>query len=181
MAQAGRIATAHLFEHGHSDVAALTGVTHTGALAKAVDGWRSARQDAGLAAAAEPLRPSGRGHVGGYEFGLSWLPRKDRPTALFAATDGLAIGLLRAARELGVRVPEELAIVSCNGTDEAAFSLPTLTTVFHPIPAIGEAALDVLESILKGGPPAPSRSLPMALRSGRSCGCPSEPEHRTAP
>lgn len=172
MAEAGRLATKHLLAHGHSDVGVLAGQSTSGAIARAVEGWRTARTEAGLPRREELVYSSERGHYGAYNFAKQWLQQPDRPTALFAATDGLGVGVIRAASELGVRIPEDLAIVSCNGTDEAAFSYPTLTTAHHPIESIGRNAVELLESMIAtpGNDSITSRNLPMELRLGESCG-----------
>ena len=79
--------------------------------------------------------------VGGYEAGLRLLERPERPTAVVTGSDLQAVGLLRAARERGLRVPEDLALASFDGTEEASFTWPSLTTSRQPIDEMAKAAV----------------------------------------
>ena len=85
---------------------------------------------------------------------LALLDLSQPPTAIFAATDRLAVGVLRAALERGVRVPEELSIM---GFDDLAFSeavWPPLTTVHYPIKEMAQKAAEVLIEMVEGRRPA---------------------------
>ena len=78
---------------------------------------------------------------GGYEAGLRLLRRADRPTAVFVSSDSQAVGLLHAAHELGVAVPEEIAVGSFDDSEEARFCWPPLTTAQQPVRAMARAAI----------------------------------------
>ena len=80
-------------------------------------------------------------------FRRAWA-RGARPTAILAMSDAMAIGALRAARDLGLRVPADLSIVGFDDVDVAQYTDPPLTTVHQPIRRKGEAALRLL---LAGG------------------------------
>ncbi|WP_316315048.1 substrate-binding domain-containing protein, partial [Clavibacter michiganensis] len=95
--------------------------------------------------------------------------RSDRPTALVASSDMQAVGALRALGELGLRVPEDVAVVSFDGTDEAAYASPQLTVVRQPVEQMAEEAVSRLIA------PDPARgphhaSFTPTLVVGRSCG-----------
>jgi LacI family transcriptional regulator len=162
----GYLATRHLFEHGHRRVACLTGPAGSGPVATRAAGWRRAVAEAD--ADGSPLLRSDFDRYSAYRLAASRLSRTDRPSALFAATDELALGVLRAAAELGIAVPDELAVVGFDGIAETGFTLPPLTTVHHPIDALGVAAVDAL---FDGAAGRRDVVLPTTLLRRRSCGC----------
>ena len=84
--------------------------------------------------------------AGGTDAGRQLLVRPDRPTAIFAASDEMAIGVLRAARELHLRVPEDVSVVGVDDHELAAFF--DLTTVAQPVLEQGRvAARQVLDAL----------------------------------
>ena len=80
--------------------------------------------------------------AGGTEAGRQLLDRPDRPTAVFAASDEMAIGVLRAARELGLRVPEDVSVIGIDDHELAAFF--DLTTVAQPVLEQGRVAAQLV-------------------------------------
>jgi DNA-binding LacI/PurR family transcriptional regulator len=76
-----------------------------------------------------------------------------RPTAVAAITDVLALGVLRAAAERGLRVPEDLSVSGFDDVPEAAFAAPPLTTVRQPLRGKGEVAAALLAELLEGAAP----------------------------
>ncbi|HWI60577.1 MAG TPA: LacI family DNA-binding transcriptional regulator [Symbiobacteriaceae bacterium] len=87
---------------------------------------------------------------GGYSAALKLLTRPDRPTAIVAASDLMALGAMQAAKELGLAVPDGLSIVGFDGTPVAAFADPPLTTVRQPAYDIGARATRMLLGLLRG-------------------------------
>jgi LacI family transcriptional regulator len=82
------------------------------------------------------------------------------------------MGLLRAAFDMGLDVPRDLAVVSFDGIDYAAYTRPGLTTVSQPITEMAEVATQLLIDALGGGTiPPGTRSLPTELVRRGSCGC----------
>jgi LacI family transcriptional regulator len=132
-------------------------------------GWLQA-----LAAAGLPEGPIVRGEFtreGGYAAGQRLVASASHPTAVFASSDMQAIGILRALHEAGVSVPQDMALTSFDGSAEAEFSWPALTTVEQPVRAMAEAAVSALVGETKGSPPE-HRLFPTRLRIRQSCGCP---------
>lgn len=80
----------------------------------------------------------------GYDAAKRLLSRKPRPTAIFALTDVTAIGVLHAAAELGLKVPEDLSVVGYDDLPVASYTIPPLTTVAQPIVEMGETAVEML-------------------------------------
>ena len=72
------------------------------------------------------------------------LSRQKKFTALFAYNDISAIGVIRAFKEAGIRVPEDISVVGFDDIESAAFNSPTLTTVRQPLREMGEAAAEIL-------------------------------------
>lgn len=142
-----QLATRHLLEHGHEYVACIGGVENTPSVgdpvADHVEGWRRAMQEAGRSVEGRLIEaPYNR--YDAYTVALEVLARPDRPTAIFCATDDQAIGVLRAARELRIDVPGELAVAGFDDVKEAALTDPPLTTIASDRPAMARAAVDLV-------------------------------------
>lgn len=96
--------------------------------------------------------------------GAHWLLRRTpRPTALLCMSDELALGALRAAHDLGLRVPEDLAIVGFDDTPAAQWADPPLTTIRQDLVAKGRIAAELAILLLDGARPGPARTLPTTL------------------
>ena len=94
----------------------------------------------------------GTGRAGGGERALPVLMAlEDRPTAVFCYNDMTAIGLLRAARQAGVSIPEELAVVGFDDIPLASYVYPRLSTVAQPKPEMGEQAVEMVLSLMAQG------------------------------
>ncbi len=146
----GLSATRHLLALGHRRVAVISGPSDVLCSRARVDGYRSAHDEAGV-----PLDPSltryGDFYVdGGYEHGLALLSRPDRPSAIFAGSDMQALGVLRAARELGLRVPEDLSVVGYDNLPLTEWIGPALTTVNQPLKEMAGTATRMLISLARG-------------------------------
>lgn len=172
----GYAATRHLLDHGHRRIACLAGPSELTPSAERHHGWARAMSEAGLAPDSALLTRSAFNRRAGYVAARELLSCCPRPTALFAASDQQGIGVLRAASELGLRVPADLAIVSFDGIPEAAFTTPGLSTVAQPIVEIGQRGVRLLFDRISNpdGPPVHER-LPVKLVPRGSCGCPDTP------
>ncbi|MEU3725720.1 LacI family DNA-binding transcriptional regulator [Streptomyces sp. NPDC031705] len=172
-----QLATRHLLEHGHAYVACIGGIENTPSVgdpvADHVEGWRRAMLEAGRPVEGRLIEaPYNR--YDAYTVALEVLARPDRPTAIFCATDDQAIGVLRAARELRIDVPGELAVAGFDDVKEAALTDPPLTTIASDRPAMARAAVDlVLDDALRvaGSRRERLKQFPSALVIRRSCGC----------
>ncbi|MFG2329768.1 LacI family DNA-binding transcriptional regulator [Streptomyces sp. NPDC048604] len=172
-----QLATRHLLEHGHASVACLGGVPDTPSVgdpvADHVEGWRRAMQEAGRPTDGL-LFEAPYNRYDAYQVSLKILSGPDRPSAIFCSTDDQAIGVLRAARELRIDVPTELAVAGFDDVKEAALTDPPLTTISSDRPAMARAAVDlVLDDSLRvsGSRRERVRQFPSALVVRRSCGC----------
>ena len=164
--QGARLAVEHLVRvHGHRSVGLAVGEWNGTDPREA--GWRQALREAGLPEGPVARVPWTRD--GGYEAGRLLLDVDEPPSAVFACSDLLAVGLLRAAHERGVDVPGSLAVVSFDGTKEAEYSWPPLTSVRQPVEEMAEAAVSFA---LDPRTPAPYAQFRCTLVVRRSCGCP---------
>lgn len=163
--EGARAAVEHLAGHGHRDIGLVMGTATGGGLDGREVGWLEGIRAAGLVPGPVIRAPFHR--ADGYRVGLELAASADRPTALFASSDILAVGLLRGFHESGVRVPRDIAIVSFDGSPEAEYSWPGLTTLAQPIAEMARAAVEALV----GEGPTAHRIFPPTLVRRASCGC----------
>ncbi|WP_433163090.1 LacI family DNA-binding transcriptional regulator [Kribbella sp. CA-247076] len=153
----------HLIGHGHRRIGLVIG---GGGRAERELGWRDALQEAGLDEG--PIARTTFSRAGGYAAGRELLSATNRPTAVFASSDLQAIGVLRAVHEAGLRVPDDVAIVSFDGTAETEYTWPPLTVVRQPLEHLAQQAVDRL---INPRPAVESLTCPTALTLRTSCGC----------
>ena len=174
---AAQAATEHLIGHGHRDLALVGGPEGLALARDRERGWRDALAAAGIPADERRVLRAAFTRRSGYEAALELLGRDDIPTAVFAASDQQALGVLRAAYELGVRVPEQLAVITVDGTDDCRYTTPPLSTVRQPVERIAASAVERMLAAGRTMPAAPERIVvPADLVLRRSCGCPPVPE-----
>lgn len=142
-----RAATEHLLELGHRNVWHVAGPTGWFDSQGREEGWRSALNNAGIEP--PPLLPGDWGHTSGYEAGRILSGIADA-TAVFAANDSMAIGLLRALHEGGRRVPEDVSIVGFDDLPGAAYMTPPLTTVRQEFFTVGQESIRLLLGQIAG-------------------------------
>lgn len=165
-------AVAHLIGHGRRRIALLSGPVGAPGVAERELGWRRELEAAGLSTSDDLVVRSEFSRAGGFEAARDLLRRTETPDAVFVTSDVQALGLLAAARRLGIDVPRDLAVVSFDGTEDAVFSDPPLTAIEQPIRRIAEAALDAVlhkdaERELSEAP----LTIPVELVVRDSCGC----------
>jgi LacI family transcriptional regulator len=148
------LAVDHLVALGHSRIA------HTSAVAQGgqwkgrpeqvrSEGYRQAMHRHGLG---DAVRIAGKSYTeeGGYQAGLELLDRPDRPTAIFSGADFSALGVLRAAYELGLRVPADLSLVGYDNTTMASTAPISLTSVDQAARDLGLTAARLLGERMDG-------------------------------
>ena len=108
----------------------------------------------------------------------------ERPTAIFAVTDMTAVGAFGAARRMGLRVPEDMAIVGYNDIPLASRMMPALTTVHVPIHDFGSVAVRLLLDQIETGEPSRRRVIfnpELIVRGSTIAGAGSPADPQTAP
>lgn len=142
-----RAATRHLLDLGHKTVWHLAGPNDWNDAEERIEGWRSALEAAG-ARVPEPLRGDWTPRSG-YELGRILVEIREL-TAVFAANDQMALGLLRTLHEAGKEVPRDLSVVGFDDIPEAAYFTPPLTTVRQDFAELGRRCLHILLGRIEG-------------------------------
>lgn len=166
--QGAELATRHLLELGHPTVWHVAGPASSNAARLRELRWREVLVEAGRAV--PEVQRGDWSAASGYRAGVE-LMKRDDVTAVFTANDQMALGLLRAAHEVGRRVPAELSVVGFDDGPESADFWPPLTTVHQDFGAAGDQAVELLFQALDGGGVAPGvRTIPTTLIVRRSTG-----------
>jgi LacI family transcriptional regulator, galactose operon repressor len=144
------VAVKHLLSLGHRRIAAITGPRGWVATEERLRGFHAALGSAGILAQPE-LVVEGNFEIGpGKRAALELLDLPEPPTAIFAFNDNIAIGVIQAARERGIRVPDELSVVGFDDVEAAEIVSPELTTVRQPLAEMGRMAVSLLERLIEG-------------------------------
>lgn len=144
-----RTAVQHLLDLGHRTVWHLGGPEGSFAAQRRTDAWRATLIEAGRTI--PPLVRGDWSAESGYRAGLE-LAARDECTAVFAANDQMALGLLRALHERGRRVPEDVSVIGFDDIPEASSFLPPLTTLHQDFAEVGRLCVEaVLRNMRLGG------------------------------
>lgn len=163
-------ATEYLVGLGHRRIGFLAGRPDLESARLREQGFRQALASAGIELDPDLVR------VGGYELesaeqpARQMLQRSRPPSAVFAANDVTAIEVMRVARSLGMRVPDDLSVIGFDNIPEAALTEPGLTTIEQPIKEMGCEAVRMLIGLIDGTSAGPFQvTLPTSLVVRRSC------------
>lgn len=160
----------HLLGHGHQRFAFLGGPSGGADVDERWSGVVAALTDAGVPAP-EAVPLSEYGVAGGHRAALRVLNSVQRPDVLICAQDEIALGALRAARELGLAVPEDVAVTGWDDIMAAGHAWPPLTTVRQPMRELGASAARALDELITGARTEPRHQiLPTELVIRASCG-----------
>jgi DNA-binding LacI/PurR family transcriptional regulator len=160
----GRLATNHLLESGRRHVATVTGPLDMCAGQDRLAGYRSAVEAAGRDLDESLVSIGDFTQAGGHAATLALLERRPDVDAIFAASDLAAFGVVRALRETGRRVGDDVTVIGFDDIPEAAEQSPALTTVRQPIPALGTTMTRLLLDRIEGRDDLPRRTvLPVQL------------------
>jgi LacI family xylobiose transport system transcriptional regulator len=149
----GLAATRHLLDLGHRRIAMVCGPVEWPCCRARLDGYRAAMDAARVPADPDLVRISTLYVEGGLRDGLELLRRPDPPTAIFAANDLQALGIYEAARQLGVRIPQDLSVIGFDDLSFTQWSGPPMTTVRQPLVQMGAAAADLVLELASGRQP----------------------------
>ncbi|MCS3842880.1 LacI family DNA-binding transcriptional regulator [Microbacterium sp. AK031] len=140
---AAEAATSHLTEHGFESIGLLNGPAQSVGADQHRRGFLRAIAASGREIRHEE-RNSDSSRAAASAVSIPWLESSDRPRAITCATDEQANGVLHAAYLLGLRVPQDLAVIGFDGTEHSEFTVPPLTTVRQPIRAIAARSIEIL-------------------------------------
>ena len=145
-----RMATEHLIALGHTRIAHVSGAPELRISTDRVEGYRAALRAAGLEHDPRLEAVGGFTEDGGYGAGRALLAGAPHPTAVFAANDLSALGVLEAIAESGRRVPDDVSVVGFDDLRLAGYTSPPLTTIHQPAREIGERATSLLLDLTRG-------------------------------
>jgi LacI family transcriptional regulator len=148
----GMAATDHLLSLGHRRIGAVTGPADYLCSRARIDGYRSALERAGARFDEHLIRHGDFQHEGGFIRGGELLDLAEPPTAIFAGSDQQALGVYEAARQRGLRIPQDLSVVGFDDLPAARWVSPPLTTVRQPLADMGRVAAEMLGDLIEGVP-----------------------------
>jgi LacI family transcriptional regulator/LacI family repressor for deo operon, udp, cdd, tsx, nupC, and nupG len=162
----GRLATEHLIGLGHRRIGFLGDQAdnpfHFASTRDRLTGYRQALDGAGLRPREGDFLEVEHSRADARRLARGMLSSPDRPTAVFAASDTQAAGVLEAARDLGLRVLDELSVIGYDDIELA--EIVGLTTIRQPLFRSGQRGMQLLLDALRGHPHAPAREvLPVEL------------------
>lgn len=143
------LATRHLLALGHARIACIAGPVSTAVGAMRVHGFLRALSQHGVAVSNDAIVEAEASGSGGYH-AAQRLFDTVRPTAIFAASDMMGIGALRAAAERGISVPGECSIIGFDDIELARYTYPSLSTVGNSVRTLGEIAAHTLIDRIAG-------------------------------
>lgn len=159
-----RTATEHLIGLGHRRIAWIGGPEASDAARDRRLGYQAALDSAGMAIDPAIIRSGPFAVATGVEDGRELLTSTHPPTAIMAANDEIAVGVLTAAHELGIQVPEGLSVTGFDDTPQAAWTTPPLTTVHQNLEGMGAMAVQTILVMAEGRrPSSPHVELATAL------------------
>ncbi len=181
----GELATRHLLDLGHARIAFVGEQPQSAfgfvASAHREEGYRRAISDAGLTIRPEWIRYGAYLHTAARQMARDLLQLPEPPTAIVAASDTQAVGCLDAARQLGVRVPEDLSVIGYDDIELA--STMGLSTVRQPLVYSGERGADLIIEAMAMRPAQPSvevLELELVVRNTTSIVAPSTVDQRVS-
>lgn len=165
---AARAVTEHLLAHGYDSHGIVSGPADLLIARERVQGWSAALDAARVDQAHRAVTEAPFSRAGGREAGLHLLDGPTRPRAIFASSEAQAVGVLSAAAERGLRVPDDIAVMSFDGTETSDFTVPKLSSAVQPLDEIARAAVSLLGR--KSGIAPAHQLIGFDLRLRASCG-----------
>ncbi|GAA3501413.1 LacI family DNA-binding transcriptional regulator [Streptomyces prasinosporus] len=149
----GLAATEHLLALGHRRIGLIAGPPRLLCSRARLDGYRAALEGSGTAVDASLVVPGDFRPESGFAGCNTLLDLPEPPTAVFAASDQMALGAIEALRRRGLRVPEDMSVVGFDDLPEVRWSAPPLTTVRQPLADMGELAVRTVLRLARDEPP----------------------------
>lgn len=142
--QGGYLAAKHLIEAGHREIGCITGPLNQYQAKMRYAGYKRALTEHQLAINTDWIEESDFSCEGGRNAFLRMLEKDALPTALFACNDMMAMGVVNAAHELALNIPQDLSLVGYDDIHIAQFMTPPLTTIHQPKYRLGKTAVEAL-------------------------------------
>lgn len=142
-------AVTHLLELGHRNIAFLNGPPYYSNSIDRYEGYSRALRQKGMEIDPCNLLEGNYGRKSGYAAAAKFLQLRNRPTALFAANDRMAAGILQGFRDRGLRIPQDVSLVGYDDSDIATMAEPQLTTVRIPFYELGSRCAEEFVKVLQ--------------------------------
>ncbi|TDC51446.1 LacI family transcriptional regulator [Micromonospora sp. KC207] len=143
-------ANQYLLSLGHRRIGFIAGPPQLMCSRARLDGYRAALDGVGVAVDDALIRPGNFYHESGYAAGVQMLALPDPPTAIFASSDQMALGVYEAVRKRGLRVPDDVSVVGFDDLPEVRWCSPPLTTVRQPLAEMGMLAARTVLRLARG-------------------------------
>lgn len=144
------LATKHLIEKGHRKIAHITGNLYFQVALDRIEGYKKALQESGIKYSEELVVSGNFTCQGSYKAMKEILRHHPYCTAVFAANDSMAYGALQAIAEVGLTIPDDIAIIGFDDLEFSSLTNPPLTTIHQPRYEMGQKSLELLIAILRG-------------------------------
>lgn len=166
----GYDATRYLIEQGHQRIGFITGAMELGSAADRLAGYRAALDEFGIPQDPSLIHEGDFFRPAGFAGARALLHLPEPPTAIFASNDEMAFGAIDAARDRGLRIPDDLSVIGFDDVPQAASMYPPLSTVRQPLEQMGRVATQMLLRLIED-PAAPAErvELPTELIVRQSC------------
>lgn len=149
----------YLLGLGHRRIAVLSGSSDVSTATDRVEGYRCALMEAGVEIDESLILYRAFTHDAGYEMTMQVLRMSPPPTALFAVNNFIAIGALRALKDVGLQVPKDMSVVGFDDLPPRLIMQPSLTVVVQPAYEMGQQATELLLERLSGNAPEACREI----------------------
>jgi LacI family transcriptional regulator len=150
-------AVRYLIDLGHRRIAIVCGPMSASSAWQRCEGYGQAMEEVGLPVNPDWVVEETFDQEGGYRGAQRLLTLDDRPTAIFAAADLVALGVMQALRDAGLRVPQDISVVGFDDIPAATLTTPPLTTINQPKYEMGKRAAELLLARIKGSKLSRSR------------------------
>jgi LacI family transcriptional regulator len=171
--QGGYNATEYLIKLGHTRIGFITGTMDLGCAVDRLDGYRSALRTYHIPESPELIYEGDFFQPDGYAGASALLELPTPPSAIFASNDVMAMGVMDAVRNHGLRIPEDVSIVGFDDIPQASLIHPAMTTINQPLEKMGRVATQMLLDLLKNPEKVVDRiELPTQLVVRDSCSSP---------
>lgn len=139
-----REAVASLCRHGHKRIAYVSGSMDSESANERFNGYLQILEENNMIADKQIIKHAGYSWSSGYEAGLELLRESNRPTAIFAANDIIAFGIIKALADNGLLVPRDMSVVGFDDIIMASYSTPSLSSVRMPKYEMGQKSVEIL-------------------------------------
>lgn len=161
--------TQMLIEKGHKEFGVINGLKESEPASLRFDGFKKALKEAGILLKPENITCGNWKYREGREAAKKLLEKSDRPTAIVAMNDDMAVGVCDAAKELGFKIPDDISVTGFDNADIIQYVTPRITTVERPLQEMGHRSMELLFEGIKGTSVGDiSITLPCTLIEGES-------------